>query len=542
MAVHEAALVNAGVQAGLVDAATVSRLRPLARAQRLGLLDAIGRELRLPPTAFWQALARQRGLPWLDLGTARLDDAAFKRLPVALLQKHAMMPMLDEQGREGLAVCDPDDRAGAQVVARLLGREPRLMLADAEGLAALLQRETGRGPTGAARAPDEDATALLDRLVRESLQRRATDIHVEAVDGGHQLRLRVDGVLQDWGLALPRALGEALVSRIKVLAGLDISEARAPQDGGVRFAVSGWDGDSIDLRVASMPTCHGERLTLRLLGQGGTLTLDALGMPEAVLEPLRAILARPHGILLVTGPTGSGKSTTLYAALRELDSRRLNILTVEDPVEQQVAGISQVGVSTKVGFADALRAFLRHDPDIILVGEVRDADTADTALKAAATGHLVLSTLHTNSAAGAVTRLVDIGCERYMIADTLAGVLAQRLVRRLCTRCREPAAADTRQLQALGLEALPPGAALHRPVGCPHCLGSGYRGRIGLYEALWMDAALAEAVAEGARERRLAALAHERGTLYALADDARAKLLAGLVGFDDVRPFLRGGA
>ncbi|MBK1689717.1 GspE/PulE family protein [Rubrivivax gelatinosus] len=543
MAVHEAALLNAGVQAGLVDAATVSRLRPLARAQRLGLLDAIGRELRLPPTAFWQALARQRGLPWLDLGAARLDEAAFKRLPVALLQKHAMMPLLDEQGRDCLAVCDPDDRAGVLVAARLLGREPRLVLADADGLAALLLRETGRGPTGAARAPDEDATALFDRLVRESLQRRATDIHVEAVEGGHQVRLRVDGVLQDWGPALPRALGEALVSRIKVLAGLDIAESRAPQDGGVRFAVGGWDGDSVDLRVASMPTCHGERLTLRLLGQqGAALSLDALGMPEAVLAPLRAILARPHGILLVTGPTGSGKSTTLYAALRELDSRRLNVLTVEDPVEQQVAGISQVGVSAKVGFADALRAFLRHDPDIILVGEVRDADTADTALKAAATGHLVLSTLHTNSAAGAVTRLVDIGCERYMIADTLAGVLAQRLVRRLCTRCREPAGADARLLEALGLEALPPDATPCRPVGCPHCLGTGYRGRIGLYEALWMDAALAEAVADGARERRLMETARERGRLHALAEDARAKLLAGIVALDDVRPFLRSGA
>ncbi len=541
MAVNEAALINAGLHGGLVDAATVARLRISARTQRTTLLDAVGRELKLPPVAFWQALARQRDLAWVDLSSATVDPTAFKRLPPVLLQKHAMMPMRDTNGAEWLVVTDVDDRVGVQAATRLLGREPRVALGDADAMTVLLQRETGRGPLSAARAPEEDATALFDRLVKDSLLRRATDIHVEALEGGHQVRLRVDGLLQAWGVPLARMLGEALVSRIKVLSGMDISETRAPQDGSVKFTVPGWEGSAVDLRVASLPTYHGERLTLRLLGTGsGTiLALDALGMPPCVKEPLRAVLARSHGILLVTGPTGSGKSTTLYAALRELDNRRLNILTVEDPVEQQIPGISQVSVGTKVGFADALRSFLRHDPDIILVGEVRDADTADTALKAAATGHLVLSTLHTNSAAGAVARLANIGCERYMVADTLAGVLAQRLVRRLCPHCNAPCQPDAAALDLLGLRSLPESAQLRRPVGCPHCLGSGFRGRIGLYESLWINDVLCEAIADGVPESRLLQMARAQGMLYALSEDARAKVLAGQTSLDEVRAYLR---
>lgn len=544
MPVAEGALINAGIQAGLVDAATVSRLRPLARVQRSTLLEAVGRELRLPPSAFWQALARLRGLPWAELGAWTVADELQRRLPGVLLQKHAMMPLRDPQGTAWLVITDPDDRLGPQAAARLLAQDLPLALGDPDAMAGLLQRETGRAPAGLARNPDEDATALFDRLMKEALLRRATDVHVEADDAGHQVRLRVDGVLQDWGLPLPRALGEALVSRVKVLAGMDISEARAPQDGALKFNAPGWDDGAVDLRVASMPTLHGERLTLRLLGagSGAALRLEALGMPQQVLQPLRDILARPHGILLVTGPTGSGKSTTLYAALRELDCRRLNILTVEDPVEQQIPGISQVGVGVKVGFADALRAFLRHDPDIILVGEVRDFDTADTALKAAATGHLVLSTLHTNSAAGAVTRLVNLGCERYLIADTVAGVLAQRLVRRLCARCAQPAAPEPALCRALGLPAdttaWPTGVVPRHAPGCPHCLGTGYRGRVGLYEALWLDGTLADALAGGAGERELLRLARQGGRLHALADDARAKLAAGLTTLGEVRPHL----
>ncbi len=295
----------------------------------------------------------------------------------------------------------------------------------------------------------DDPVALFDRLLKEAWLRRASDIHVEPGKESCRIRLRVDGVMQPWGPALARPQGEGLVSRIKVLAAMDIAETRATQDGGMAHRIAGWDGDPVDLRVASIPTRFGERVTLRILkSDAGPIGLDALGMPPFMLEALREVLARPHGIVLVTGPTGSGKSTTLYAALRELDLGCLNVLTVEDPIEQFMAGVSQVQVSAKVGFAGALRSFLRHDPDVVLVGEVRDFDTADTALKAATTGHLVLSTLHTNSALGVVSRLADIGCERYLLADTLVGAIAQRLVRRLCRRCRREvdACAEARAL------------------------------------------------------------------------------------------------
>lgn len=543
MPVHESTLISAALQAGLVDAASVSRLRPLARAQRIGMVEAIGREQRIPPAAFWQALAQQRSITWFDLARMVPDEAGFRRLPAVLLQKHNMVPMRADDGQGWLVLGDPDDRLGAQAAARLLGAELRIAMADPEAVASLILRETGRMPLASGRS-EEDATQLFDRLMKESLLRRATDIHVEAGEGTQTIRLRVDGVLQPWGVPLQRELGDALVTRIKVLAGLDISESRAPQDGGMKFMIAQWDGDAVDIRVASIPTRHGERLTLRLLGTGGgtALRLDQLGMPRVVLDPLQNLLRRPHGIVLVTGPTGSGKSTTLYAALRELDQRQLNILTVEDPVEQEIAGISQVGVNVKIGFSDALRSFLRHDPDIILVGEVRDADTADTALKAAATGHLVLSTLHTNSSAGAVSRLVNIGCERYMIADTLAGVLAQRLVRRLCSHCAAPLDADERLLAQLGLEHWPQGANLRRSVGCPHCLDTGYRGRVGLYEALWLDAALADAIASGASERELVQMARSAGLLYSLRDDALAKLLEGTTSVQEAQAFLRTGS
>jgi type IV pilus assembly protein PilB len=341
--------------------------------------------------------------------------------------------------------------------------------------------------------------------------------------------------MQPWGPALARPQGEGLVSRIKVLAAMDIAETRATQDGGMAHRIAGWDGDPVDLRVASIPTRFGERVTLRILkSDAGPIGLDALGMPPFMLEALREVLARPHGIVLVTGPTGSGKSTTLYAALRELDLGRLNVLTVEDPIEQFMAGVSQVQVSAKVGFAGALRSFLRHDPDVVLVGEVRDFDTADTALKAATTGHLVLSTLHTNSALGVVSRLADIGCERYLLADTLVGAIAQRLVRRLCRRCRREVDACAEARALLGVAPGEP-LRLYEPGGCPACVGTGYAGRIGVFESLWMDGELADAVARGAAEGELLHHAHQ---LYRLVDDARAKVRDGHTSFAEARPLL----
>lgn len=541
MAVNEAMLINAGLQARLVSAETVSRLRPVARAQRLAMMDVLTRELRMPPSAFWRALAQIRGLHWVEIENTSIVEETVNRLPAILLQKHAILPVQDAAGKEWLIVGDPDDRIGLTAITRILGSEFNLAMADPDALAAAIQRETGRAPLSATRPAEEGAIALFDRVMKEAWLRRATDVHVEAGEIGHVVRLRIDGEMQEWSLPLPRSQGESLISRIKVLANMDISESRASQDGGMAYRIEGLDGNTLDIRAASLPTRHGERMTLRLLGGAGTIGLDTLGMPADMLTRFREMLASPHGIVLVTGPTGSGKSTTLYAALRELDRRKLNILTVEDPVEQQLDGISQVGVSTKVNFADALRAFLRHDPDIIFVGEIRDADTADTALKAATTGHLVLSTLHTNSATGVVTRLEDIGCERFMIADTLSCVIAQRLVKRLCSHCRVEVEANQADLQLLALDENTKNVQIYEAVGCPHCLGGGYRGRIGIYEAFWPNSTLSEAIAEGVSERNLATMARSLGRFTSLADDARAKVMSGLTTLHEVRYLVKQG-
>ncbi|MGE0433952.1 MAG: GspE/PulE family protein [Planctomycetota bacterium] len=345
-------------------------------------------------------------------------------------------------------------------------------------------------------------------------------------------RLRVDGVLEHYR-RLPIALHPEVVSRFKVQAGMDIAERRAPQDG--RFT---WQpahgpaaGQRVDVRVASMPTVHGERLTLRLLAlQGDALTLERLGMRAEHLDLFSRCLRLPWGLALITGPTGSGKTTTLYAGLRQLiGERHLNVITVEDPIESDVPGIAQVEVDSadKVSFGKALRSVLRHDPDVVMVGEVRDRETADIVIKSALTGHLVLSTLHTNSATGAVTRLVDMGVEPYLVAATLRLAVAQRLARKLCSRC---ACARPLTLEdATGLGSPPQaGASAHAAHGCVYCAGRGYIGRVGLFEMLPVTADWSREIAEGASEGAIREQAMARG-MSVLADDAIRKVCDGTI-------------
>jgi type IV pilus assembly protein PilB len=542
MPITEAMLVDAGVDAGLIDATQLPGLRLTARRERIRLVEAVTRAGRFPEAALYQALAEQRGMPYLL--PRHLTPAAdlLEKLPAAMLGRRPMVPVRRD-GAIWLALADPDDRSAREAAERALGAPVQPALATPEALQAALRRHREAGPRAPERpgeaAAEADATELLDGIMKDAYLRRATDVHFEPTEDRMRVRLRVDGRLQEYPRPLAPAEGEAVLTRIKVLASLDIAEQRMAQDGGFGYRMQHWEVPEQDLRVATVPTRWGERATLRLLGQGTTgLDVGELGMPAPILGPFREAITRPHGIVLVTGPTGSGKSTTLYAALRELDADDLNILTVEDPIEQVVPGITQVQVSTKVSFVSALRSFLRHDPDVILVGEIRDLETAETALKAAMTGHLVLSTLHTNDAVGAVTRLADIGAPRYLIGATVAGVLAQRLVRRLCPRCRQPAVATAAERAALGGD-WPEPLQLQRPVGCPACLGTGFLGRVGLYEALWIDRDLAEAIATGARDSELRAAA---GAGYAtLWQDARAKVLAGEVALAEVEPLVPRG-
>jgi general secretion pathway protein E len=349
---------------------------------------------------------------------------------------------------------------------------------------------------------EDDAPVIrfINVLLTQAQQERASDIHIEVFEGRSLVRFRIDGTLRDV-LEPPRGLHTALVSRVKVMASLDIAEKRLPQDGRITLRIA---GHPVDVRVSTLPTGHGERVVLRLLDkEKGRLELGNLGMNEATRDKVDHLIRQAHGIVLVTGPTGSGKTTTLYAALSRLDADKLNIMTVEDPIEYDLDGIGQTQVNPAIDmtFARALRAILRQDPDVVMIGEIRDLETARIAVQASLTGHLVLATLHTNDAPGAVTRLIDMGVEPFLLASSLLGVLAQRLVRRLCPSCRKPVpltATEQAQLPAYYRD-----RTVYTAVGCPQCKGSGYRGRSGIYELLVVDEELRHLVHDGAAEATL---------------------------------------
>ncbi|MDE2562375.1 MAG: type II secretion system ATPase GspE [Sphingomonadales bacterium] len=349
-------------------------------------------------------------------------------------------------------------------------------------------------------ADDAPAIRLINGLIAEAVRQGVSDIHIEPYEQALVVRMRIDGVLAE-KLRMPPHVAPVLVSRIKVMARLDIAERRVPQDGRISLSLA---GKLVDARVSTLPSRAGERVVLRLLDkENAGLDLKHLGLDDHAARVLRGALAEPNGIVLVTGPTGSGKTTTLYAGLRQLNDGQRNILTVEDPVEYAVEGIGQAQVNAKVGltFAAGLRAILRQDPDVVMVGEIRDRETAEIAVQAALTGHLVLSTVHTNDAAGAITRMRDMGVESFLLASTLRAVIAQRLVRRLCPQCREPHPVEPAVAAALGLD---PGEMVHSAKGCPACGSTGFTGRVGVYEALRIDATIRRLIHENADETAIA--------------------------------------
>jgi len=352
---------------------------------------------------------------------------------------------------------------------------------------------------------DAPVIRLINSLIAEAVKKRASDIHVEPFESRLSVRLRIDGVLNEI-ISLSSRLSPLLVSRIKVMARLDIAEKRVPQDGRISLTLG---GRALDVRVSTLPSRHGERVVMRLLDKDqGHLSIDSLGMDARTLAGFRRALAEPHGIVLVTGPTGSGKTTSLYAGLSLLNDQTRNILTVEDPVEYALEGVGQTQVNAKVGmtFAAGLRAILRQDPDVVMVGEIRDVETAQIAVQASLTGHLVLSTVHTNTAVGAVTRLRDMGVESFLLASTVKAILAQRLVRRLCGHCKAPYQAGDAEREVLGLA---PGEAvtLYRAEGCPHCNMTGYGGRIGIYELVMVDGEIRRLIHDDASEHDIEAIA-----------------------------------
>ena len=377
---------------------------------------------------------------------------------------------------------------------------------------------------------DAPIIRLINAVLTQAVKENASDIHVEPFENRLVVRFRVDGVLREV-LTSKRAVAPLVVSRIKVMSKLDIAEKRLPQDGRISLRIA---GRAVDVRVSTIPSGHGERVVLRLLDkQAGRLELTSLGMADSTREQLDELIHKPHGIILVTGPTGSGKTTTLYAALERLNDNSRNIMTVEDPIEYYIDGIGQTQVNTKVEmtFARGLRAILRQDPDVVMVGEIRDQETAEIAVQASLTGHLVLSTLHTNSAIGAITRLVDMGVEPFLLSSSLLGVLAQRLVRVLCPHCKEAYQPDAAECRLLGAE-VDRAPLLHRARGCAECHQQGYRGRTGIYELVVFDDHMRSLIHSVASEQEM--IRHARQSSPSIRDDGRRKVLEGITTVEEV--------
>lgn len=480
----------------------------------------------------------------LNVEHVRIDPAWALRIPAALALRRLVLPFACCNDVVHVACSDPHDVAALEAVERFCGKTVEAEEAEPESLRRIIQRIYGGMQTGGDgrsvlrtdvrtnEVEGADSTTLCDELLYAAVVREASDIHVEPAADHLHVRMRVDGVLETYR-TLPLAVLLGVISRFKVLAGMDIAEKRAPQDGGFSHRAG---GRKIDVRVATLPTKHGERMTLRLLAlQTESLTVERLGMAPEDLEAFENRVDMPHGMILLTGPTGSGKTTTLYAALRRIIARGSdNILTIEDPIEYSIPGVSQVEVDTadKVNFSRALRSVLRHDPDVVMIGEIRDYETADVAIKASLTGHLVFSTLHTNSAAGVVTRLADMKVERFLIAATLRLAASQRLVRKLCAKCRVPRELTTLEAAALGKLELA-GRTVFDPHGCKYCAGRGLAGRMGLFELLATDEEMARQIAAGITEEALTAAARERGG-KSLVDDACDKLFSGATSVREV--------
>ena len=468
-----------------------------ARSNRL-LVDQIGRQLVLAPGVSAWAIAEVSRNFGENLGIKKVDDTSFESLLSDLYS--------DRQTSSESVMEDIKDFVDIESAA-----------ADLEEVADLLDAED-----------DAPIIRLLNAIFAESLKEKASDIHIEPYEKNALVRFRLDGVLQT--VLTPSAqITPLLVSRIKVMSKLDIAEKRLPQDGRMTVRLG---GKSIDLRVSTMPSSHGERVVMRLLDkEAGKLKLDDLGMPSHIKNGLGELITRPHGIILVTGPTGSGKTTTLYAALQQMNRSDRNIMTVEDPVEYDLPGISQTQINLRAGmtFSKGLRAILRQDPDVILLGEIRDGETAEIATQASLTGHLVLSTLHTNTAAGAVTRLQDLGVDSFLLSSTIRGILSQRLVRRLCDHCKETVKLNTYHIEQLRLDAA---AKICEPRGCSSCKHSGYDGRQALFELVKVDASLQSIIHEGSGEMDLETVI--RQTVPSIREEGLRLVERGITAIEEV--------
>ncbi len=543
---------------------TLEPLIPEGELQALRAAEAEG------PVSLWETLVERKlvtddqiltavslrfRLPLADLGT--LELTAGTAVPEQYARRHHVLPLRITDSYLEAATANPFDIDAEKMLAFATGREVRLMLCSPSiirekldeiyrpesyvskllgGLQEAEVTQLAEEEDDLAAAVDEASqkpiVRLVDMMLADGISSRASDIHVEPAEGGVVVRYRIDGVLRQV-MKIPRSAGLPLISRIKVMSGLDIADRLRPQDGRARVAVN---NDKVDLRISTLPASLGEKVVIRVLNAAATvLSLESLGLFVEEREAITKLLTNKEGIILVTGPTGSGKTTTLYSAIRMIQSEGVNIVTVEDPVEYRLGGnIVQVQVHEKAGltFAAALRSILRQDPDVVLVGEIRDMETAQIAVQASLTGHLVLSTLHTNDAPNSVTRLVDMGMEGFKIGAALRGVVAQRLMRRLCRVCRE-VAPDEMEVPSRIARLIPPGTTLYRGVGCPDCAMTGYRGRFSIVEVLTMNRELERRISAGATADKIAEAAREAG-MRSLWQSALRHVVAGNTTVDEL--------
>ncbi len=516
-------------------------------------------------TAVLQALGKLYNFDVVDLSTsdAPVDVELLRRMPSKLVHRSKLVPLDKVNGSLRVATPDPFQIYAFDELRMICGLEIKPVLAKESEIAEIIKKHFGVGGDTvtqlvgeeteddvqvlsdvresagdlAEMAQDASVIKLVNEILLEAINERASDVHIEPYENDLHIRYRVDGVLRNTNVPPQiRRLQAAIISRIKILSNLNIAERRVPQDGSFKIKVHGRE---IDLRVSIIPMIHGEGVVMRILDkQSILLSLEDLGFDAEMLKTFEHVISQPHGILLVTGPTGSGKTTTLYAALRGIVSEEIKVLTVEDPVEYHLSGINQVNVNLKAGltFAKGMRAFLRHDPDVIMVGEIRDLETAETAVQASLTGHLVFSTLHTNDAPTAVTRLLDMGVEPFLVASSVEAVLAQRLIRTLCPHCKEPYEPDPIDC--------PPdfdarGATIYRPVGCRECRMTGFAGRKGIFELMVMDDDIRELVLQRVSAGKIRNLAIQHGMVM-LRDDGWSKVRRGLTTIQEVMRATKG--
>jgi len=500
-----------------------------------------------------RALAEQVGLEFVDLTEYRIDAAATALLPEALCRRYRALPIGEEDGKLLVAMSDPANVYALDDIRTITGRDVRPVVATANDVEQSIQKFSGMGEqvealaTEVADALDSEAgvaveaavedapiVKLVQAIMTQAAADRASDVHIEPTETDVRVRFRVDGVLHEV-MHSPKSIQGGLISRLKVMGDLNIAEKRIPQDGRVSLRVS---NRSLDLRLATLPTVHGEKIVIRILDKtNALLQLSELGFLPQAFESYERSFRKPYGAILVTGPTGSGKSTTLYATLNIVNSIDRHIVTVEDPVEYRLPGVNQIQVNPKAGltFASALRSILRADPDIILIGEIRDRETAMIAVESALTGHLVLSSLHTNDAPSAITRLIEMQVETFLVGSAIDCVVAQRLARQLCEKCKQAYAPEESELIEAGFaeSRIPDLGLFFRPSGCQSCSNTGYRGRIGLYEVMPMTEEIERLTVERASSETVKRVAIEQG-MYTLRDDGLHKAASGITSIEEI--------